>query len=356
MPHCGKSSLLTNLLCSLTLALGHRMPFAQLKRRDFITLLCGASAWPFAVRAQQGSGMRRVGVLLPYIKSDSQAQARVTAFQVALQERGWDGGNVAFEFRYAEGQLDRLPALAADLVYASVHVILTAGTESTDAARKAATTIPIVMAAVGDPIAAGFIASLARPGANVTGASLLATELTAKRLELLKEVLPALTRLAVLWSANNASVMQKFKQIESAAPLLGVQLQALELRAPSDIEKSFASATQFGAEAVMTTEDAIQITYRARLVDLAKRQRIPVASEFGEFARAGALMSYGPSILDSFRHAAGYIDKILKGAKPADLPVEQPTRFELIINLNTARALGLAVPPVMLGRADEVIE
>ena len=160
----------------------------------------------------------------------------------------------------------------------------------------------------------------------------------------------------VLWSASNASVIQKFKQIEAAAPLLGVQLQAHELRAPSDIESSFEAAAQFGAEAVMTTEDAIQITYRAQLVDLAKRQRIPVASEFGEFARAGALMSYGPSILDSFRHAAGYIDKILNGAKPADLPVEQPTRFELIINLNTAKALGLAVPPTLLSRANEVIE
>jgi putative ABC transport system substrate-binding protein len=329
-----------------------------MRRREFITLLGSAAvAWPLAARAQQTERMRRIGVLLPYIESDSQAQARVTALQVALRERGWAyGRNVAFEFRYAEGQVDRLPALAADLVHTNVDVILTAGTESTDAARKATTNIPIVMAAVGDPIAAGFIASLAQPGGNVTGASLLATELTAKRLELLKEILPALTRLAVLWSANNASVIQKFKQIEAAAPVLGVQLRTLELRAPSDIEKSFESAAQFGAEAVMTTEDAIQITYRARLVDLAKRQRIPVASEFGEFAHAGALMSYGPSILDSFRHAAGYIDKILNGAKPADLPVEQPTRFELVLNLKTAKALGITVPPSLLSRADEVIE
>src|SRR6516165_10392351 len=329
-----------------------------MRRREFIALFGGvAVVWPVAARAQQGVQMRRIGILLPYIESDSQAQARVTALRTALEERGWvPGQNVTFDFRYAEGQLDRLPILAADLVRMNVHVILTAGTEATDAARKASGSIPIVMAAVGNPIAAGFISSLARPGGNVTGASLLATELTAKRLELLKETLPALTRLVVLWSASDASVIQKFKQIEAAAPLLGVQLQAHELRAPSDIEKSFEAAAQFGAEAVMTTEDAIQITYRAQLVDLAKRQRIPVASEFGEFARAGALMSYGPSILDSFRHAAGYIDKILNGAKPADLPVEQPTRFELIINLNTAKALGLAVPPTLLSRADEVIE
>jgi putative tryptophan/tyrosine transport system substrate-binding protein len=329
-----------------------------MRRRDFITLFGGAAAvWPLAAWAQQADRVRRMGVLLPYIESDSQAQARVTAFRAALQERGWaDGRNVSFEFRYAEGKVDRLPALAADLVHSNVDVILTAGTESTDAARKATTNIPVVMAAVGDPIAAGFIASLARPGGNVTGASLLATDLTAKRLELLKETLPALSRLAVLWSRSNASVVQKVKQIEVAAPMLSVQLQTLELRTPSDIEKSFESAAQFGADAIMTTEDAIQITYRARLIDLGKQKRIPVASEFGEFAQAGALMSYGPSILDQFRQAAGYVDKIFRGAKPVDLPVVQPTRFELIINLKTAKALGLIVPPMLLARADEVIE
>jgi len=237
-----------------------------------------------------------------------------------------------------------------------MDVIVTAGTESTDAARKATKNIPIVMAAVGDPIAAGFIASLARPGGNVTGASLLATELTAKRLQLLNETLPGLTRVAVLWSAANASVVQKVKQIQTAAPLFGVQLQLLELRAASDIEKSFESAAQFGAQAVMTTEDALQITNRVRVAELGRRHRIPVASEFAEFARAGALMSYGPSILDQFRDAAGYVDKIFKGAKPSDLPVEQATRFELLINLKTAKALGLTIPPSLLGRADEVIQ
>jgi putative ABC transport system substrate-binding protein len=264
--------------------------------------------------------------------------------------------NVAFEFRYAEGHMDRLPALAADLVRTNVDVVVTAGTEPTDAARKATTIIPIVMVAIGDPLAAGFIASLARPGGNITGTSLLATELSAKRLALLKEALPALARLAILWSPNNASTVQKLKQIEAAAATLGVQTQSLDLRASGDIEKSFQLAAQFGAEAVMTTEDAIQITYRARVVDLATRQRIPVASEFGEFAHAGAFMSYGPNILDSFRHAGDYVDKVLKGAKPADLPVEQPTRFELIINLNSAKALGITMPASILSRADEVIE
>lgn len=327
-------------------------------RRRFLFLLGGtATAWPLTARAQQPERVRRIGVLLPYIERDSQAQARVAAFLAALQERGWaDGRNVGFEFRYAEGQPDRLPALAVDLVQRNVDVILTAGTEATDIARRATKDIPIVMAAVGDPIAAGFIASLARPGGNVTGASLLATELTAKRLQLLKDALPALTRLAVLWSAANASVIEKLKQIQTAAPLFGVQLHPFELRAPSDIERAFASAVQFGAQAVMTTEDALQITYRARVVELGKRHRMPVASEFGEFARAGALMSFGPSIHDQFRYAAGYVDKIFKGAKPGDLPVEQATRFELIVNLKTAKALGVMIPPSILGRADEVIQ
>jgi len=328
---------------------------------DRRTFLAGTGvvflAAPLAAEAQQPIRGRQLGLLLPYIESDSQAQARVTAFRASLHERGWtDGRNVQFEFRYTEGQSERLPSLAADLVQRRVDVIVTAGTEATDAARRATKSIPIVMAAVGDPIAAGFIASLARPGGNVTGASLLATELTAKRLELLKEVLPSLSRLAVLWSAANASVIQKLKQIQAAAPQFGVQLHPVELRAPGDLEKGFDSAVRFGAQAVMTTEDAIQITYRARVVELGRRHRLPVASEFAEFAQAGSLMSFGPSILDQFRSAAGYVDKLFKGAKPEDLPVEQATRFELMINLKTAKALGLTIPPSLLARADQVIE
>jgi putative ABC transport system substrate-binding protein len=257
-----------------------------MNRRAFVAGLGAVLAAPIFADAQQAGRVQRLGLLLPYVQSDPQAQARVNAFTAALQERGWTLQNVQFEFRYTEGKPDRLSAFATDLVQRNVDVILTAGTESTDAARKATQTIPIVMAAVGDPIAAGFIASLAHPGANVTGASLLATELTAKRLQLLKDVLPTLTRLTVLWSAGNASVAQKRKQIEVAAPQLGVQLQTFELRVPDDLDKGFESAVRFGAHAVMTTEDAIQITYRARVVELGKRHRMPVASEFGEF-RAG---------------------------------------------------------------------
>jgi len=325
-----------------------------MERRQFISIVAAAVTWPLTVQAQQ---LRRVGVLLPYMERESQAKARVAAFQASLAERGWVGDhNVQFDFRYAEGRLNQLPALAADLANARIDVIVTVGSEATDAARKATVTTPIVMATVGDPVAAGYIASLARPGGNITGASLFATELTAKRVELLKEALPSLSRLAVMWGPNNASVVQKFKQVQAAATVLQIPIKSLEVRAAEDIERSFDLAAQFGAEALMTTEDAIQITNRARIVEFAKRQQIPVASEFGDFAHAGALMTYGPNILDSFRSAAGYVDKILKGVKPADLPVAQPTKFELILNLKTARTLGLTIPPTLIARADEVIE
>jgi putative tryptophan/tyrosine transport system substrate-binding protein len=329
-----------------------------MRRRDFLCTLLGATAAlpPLAAVAQQPK-VPRVGLLLPYVQSEAQAQARVAAFQTSLEERGWvDHRNVALEFRYSEGRLDQLPALVSDLVAANVNVVLTAGTEATGAAQRVGTSVPIVMVAIGDPIAAGFIASLARPGGNITGTSLLATELSAKRVQLLMETIPTLTRLAVLWGPGNASTGQKLQQIQAAAAVLGAEVQSLELRVSGDIEKAFEAAAQSGAGAVMTTEDAIQISHRERVVELANKQGIPVASEFGEFARTGALMSYGPNILDSFRNAASYVDKILKGAKPVDLPVEQPTRFELVINLKTAKALGLTVPPSILARADEVIE
>jgi putative ABC transport system substrate-binding protein len=329
-----------------------------MRRRTVLAFLGGgAIGWPLVARAQSPDRVRVLGLLLPYIQSDPQAQARVSAFTGAFRERGWtDGQNVRLDFRYTQGQPNRLPALAVDLVQRKVDAILTAGTESTDAARKATKTIPIVMAAVGDPIAAGFIASLARPGGNITGASLLATELTAKRLELLKEVLPTLTRLAVFWSAANASVLQKLKQIQAAAPRFAVRVHAFELHVPDDLDKSFKSAVQVGAQAVITTEDAIQITYRTRIAELGKQYKIPVASEFGEFAQAGTLMSFGPSILDQFRYAARYVDHLFRGARPGDLPVEQATRFELLVNLKTAKALGVPIPSAILSRADEVIE
>ena len=331
---------------------------SDIRRREFITLLGGAAAAaPLIARAQQADRVRRIGMLLPYIASDPQNQARVATFQTALQQLGWtEGRNVTFEFRYAEGKLDRLAVLATELVRMNVDVILTAGTEPIDAARKATSIIPIVMATVGDPVAAGFVESLARPGGNVTGLSLFATELSAKRLELLKETLPGLKRLAIILNPDNASVVLKSKEIEAAAGVLGIQIQSLRIRNAEDFEKILEPAVLANVDAVITTEDALQVINRARIIALAMQGGIPVAAEFGELARAGALISYGPSVVDLWRRAAGHVDKILKGVKPADIPVEQPTRFEFIINLKTASALGLTIPPSVLARADEVIE
>jgi putative ABC transport system substrate-binding protein len=328
------------------------------RRREFITLISGAVvSWPLVSRAEQPERVRRIGVLLSYSEHDPQAEARVAAFRDSLQGLGWTNGrNAEFEFRYAEGKLDRLQTLADQLVRMNVDVILTAGTESIQAGQRATASIPIVMATVGDPTGAGIVTNLARPGGNVTGFSLLATELSAKRLELLKETIPALNRLAVLWNPDNASVTLKFKEIEAAARTAGIQTQALQLRRVDEIEMLFEFAKLQSAQAIITTEDALQVIHRGRIIDLTKRQGIPVAAEFGEFAHAGALMSYGPDILDMFRRAAGYVDKILRGNSPADLPVQQPTKFELVINLKTAKALGLTIPPSVLTRADEVIE
>jgi putative ABC transport system substrate-binding protein len=329
-----------------------------MQRREFITLLGGAAvAWPLSARAQQPARMRRIGMLMFSTESDALNNALIAAFRTGLKERGWtEDRNVKLEFRYAGSKLDQLPILAADLVRANVDLIVTGGTESIQAASKASASIPIIMTTIGDPVGAGVVASLARPGGNVTGLSLYATELSAKRVELLKEVLPTLTRVAVLWNPNNASVVLKFKEIEAAAKSLNIQVRSLPIREAGDIEKMLQPAELDRAEAVITTEDALQVAHRTSIVDLATQRKIPVALEFNVLARAGALMSYGPSILDLWRRSADYVDKIFKGANPADLPVEQPTRFELVINLKTAKALGFAVPPTMLTRADEVIE
>jgi putative tryptophan/tyrosine transport system substrate-binding protein len=328
-----------------------------MRRRDFIKVLgSGAAMWSLAARGQQSDRVRRIGILLSSTESDALTHALINSFRTGFREHGWtEGLNFKLEFRYAGGKLEQLPMLAADLVQANVDLIVTGGTEPIQAASKATTSIPIAMTTIGDPVGAGVVASLARPGGNVTGLSLLATELSAKRVELLKG-LPTLTRVAVLWNPTNASVVLKFKEIETAAKFLNIQVRSMPIREAKDIERVLQPAELDNAEAVITTEDALQMTYRSRIIDLARQQKVPVASEFGVFARSGSLMSYGPSILDLWRRAAGYVDKIFKGVKPADLPVEQPTSFELVVNLKSAKALGLAVPPTMLTRVDEVIE
>jgi putative ABC transport system substrate-binding protein len=298
----------------------------------------------------------RIGVLMlaPLAARPQQWEA----FRQGLRDRGYvPGQNAVVEFRSADSKPDRLADLAADLINTvNVDVIVASGTEASQAAQRATRTIPIVMSNTGDPVGAGIVASLARPGGNVTGLSLLATELSAKRLELLKETVPGVTRVAVLWNPANASVSLKVKETMTAARTLGLQLQSLEARTPADIEPQIRAASRGRAEALITADDQFLSSQRVPLTSQALRQKLPVASEFKEFAEAGALCSYGPSLPDLARRAAIFVDRILKGAKPADLPVEEPTKFELIINMKTAKALGLAIPPSVLIRADQVIE
>jgi ABC-type uncharacterized transport system substrate-binding protein len=334
-----------------------RSAMLNMKRREFITLLGGAAtAWPLAAWAQQTEGIRRIGVLLLVSAGDAEFQRRAAVLRQALGELGWTEKNTTFEFRFAEGKLDQLPALAAELVRAKVDVIVTQGTDSTLAVRQATSTIAIVMASIGDAVGIGIVPSLARPGGNITGLTLVATEQSTKRLELIKEISPGLARLAVLWNGNNASHRLQLKEMETATPVLGLRLQSVPVRDAGELDAGFQAAVQAGVQAVVTMDDQLINFLRARIVDLATRRKLPVMGEFRPMTAAGGLMNYGPNQTDMWRRTAVYIDKILKGAKPADLPIERPTKFELVINLNTARALGLDVPAKLLALADEVIE
>jgi putative tryptophan/tyrosine transport system substrate-binding protein len=330
---------------------------AYFKRREFISLLGGAAACPLAARAEQSDRLRRVGVLQGLAESDPEWPRRFGAFKQRLQELGWtEGRNVAFEFRFAGGKPERLPGLATDLVQANVDVILTNAAQSIEAARKATSTIPIVMASVGDALGAGYVASLARPGGNVTGLTLVATDQSAKRLQLVKEIVPNLVRVAVLWNGNASGHRLQLQEMERATPALGIALRSLPIRNADDIDASLQAAVQANAQAIATMDDPVVQSQRGRIVAFAMRQRVPVMSEFRAATEAGTLMSYGPNQVDLWRRSAAYVDKILRGANPADLPVEQPTKFELVINLKTAKALGLTVPDKLLALADEVIE
>jgi putative ABC transport system substrate-binding protein len=285
------------------------------------------------------------------------APALSAPFFKALRELGWvEGKNVAFEHRYAENRLERLPELAADLVRRRVDVIAAAGTLAPLAAKRATTTIPIVMTAAGDPLGSGLVASLARPDGNVTGMSLMATDLGAKRLELLKEVVPRLSRVVVLWNADNPYSVLVFKETQAGGRTLGIEVRSLEVRGPDDFDSAFEAAKGLRPDALITVEDPLTGDHRTRIAEFTARQQLPSLHGIRDFVAAGGLISYGPSIADLFRRAAYYVDKILRGAKPADLPVQQPTKFEMVINLKTAKALGLTVPATLLAQADEVIE
>jgi putative tryptophan/tyrosine transport system substrate-binding protein len=329
-----------------------------MRRRDFVTLVIGAStvAWPFAADAQQAVKIARIG----YLASNLGNQGPVESFRQGLRDLGYvEGRNVIIEYRDAQGKLEPLQALAAELVALKVDVIVASSTAAALAAKRATTDIPIVFGTVPDPVASGLVASLARPGGNVTGLSNLNADLVGKCLEYLTQAIPGAKRIAVLsqpGAFGEHTEREMLKSAEVAAGVLGIQLQFVEARSPADIDKAFSEIAGARPDAAIVLVSGMLLGERKRLVDLAASNRLPVLYTFRELADAGGLMSYGTSLADLFRRAASYVDKILKGAKPADLPVEQPVKLELVINLKTAQALGLTVPPTLVARADQVIE
>jgi putative ABC transport system substrate-binding protein len=307
-----------------------------------------------SAEAQQAGKVTRIGFLSPFSPSDTAHWHE--AFRQGLRDHGWiEGKNIRIEYRYAEGKNDRLPNLVADLVRLKVDIIVASISTDALAAKNATRTIPIVMASPGDPVASGFVESLSRPGGNITGLSQMAPELAGKRLELLKEIVSKLSRVAVLWNPQGLSSTLSWKELQLPARELGVQLHSLEVRSSNDIDKAFEDATRARAVAVAIMPDPAFAGNLKRIAELAAKSRLPSIFHLREYADSGGLMTYGPDRTDMFRRAATYVDKILKGTKPADLPVEQPTKFELVINLKTAKQIGLTIPPNVLARADKVI-
>ena len=328
-----------------------------MQRREFIVGFSAAMAWPLMARAQQRVRTRRIGVLLEAISSDPEFLRRIAVFTQSLRELGWiEGQNLAIETRYSERKSERLPALVTELIESKIDVFVIQGIGPLQAARKATDTIPIVMPGTGDAVGMGLVASLARPGGNITGLTMISTQQSTKRLQLIKEIYPSLVRLAVVWNEAAPPHRLQLKELELAAPVLGIALHPIAMRQTEEIEVGLQTAIQANAQAIMTLDDPVVQSQRLRIIEFAMRHRLPVMGEFKVNTDAGALMSYGASQLDMWRRSAIYVDKILKGAKPADLPVEQPTKFDFVINLKTAKALGLEIPPLLLTRADEVIE
>ena len=325
-----------------------------MKRREFISLLGSAAvAWPLAARAQQPGKLPTIGFL--GTTTPSAWSQWVAAFVQRLRDFGWiEGRTIAVEYRWAEGRDERFVEIAAELVQLKVDVIVTSGTALL-AAKQATSVIPIVFAVANDPVGSGFVASLSRPGGNITGLSLQSTDLAGKRLELFREVVPDLRRLAIMAHVGNPGAVLELAEVQAAARALGLEVATLEIRRAEDIAPAF-EALNGRVDALYIETDALIFTHRIRINTLALAARLPTMHSVRAYVEAGGLMSYGPNYTDLFRRAGELVDKILRGAKPADIPVEQPTKFDLAINLTTAKALGLEVPPTLLARADEVIE
>ena len=327
----------------------------SMKKNIFgLTLCTMLFALSSSAGAQQPTKLPRIG----YLTAGSLAaqSARIEAFREGLHELGYtEGKNIVIELRFGEGKSERVPALAAELVRLKVDIIVSAGQTVTRAAKKATDTIPIVMAQDQDPVGSGFVASLAHPGGNITGLATLAPEISGKRLELLKEIVPSLSRVAVLGSSTEPANAQNLKETELAAGALGMQLQYLDVRGPKDIETAFRAASKGRADAVLVLSSSVFTSRRTQIADLAVKSRLPAIYYSPEWMEVWGLITYGVSFNDLYHRAATYVDKILKGVRPADLPVEQPTKFELVINLKTAKRIGLTIPPNVLARADKVI-
>jgi putative tryptophan/tyrosine transport system substrate-binding protein len=326
-----------------------------MRRREFITLAGGAAAWPLGARAQQLAKVPRVG----FMGNSSEALEAnlVGPFREGLREAGYqEGRNIIVEYRWAEGKYDRFPALVAELLAAKVDVIVTAGTPAAFAVKNATTMVPLVMVAVGDPVGTGLVPNLARPGGNLTGLSSIAPDLEGKRLELLREVVPGLAHVGVFFNPSNLFHTVSMQQARAAAAALGIRLLPLTVGVSQDLDAAFAGILKEKPDALLVLADRVYLHERNRMMEFALRHRLPNANAHKEMVEAGGLMSYGPSYEDMHRRAADYVDRILKGAKPGDLPIQQPTKFDLKVNLKSAKALGIDVSPTLLARADEVIE
>jgi len=327
-----------------------------MRRREFIGFI-GAAAWPIAGRAQQSERKRRVGVLMGLAADDAQGQDRIAAFEKGLQQLGWtDGRDLQIDYRRGGGNTDLTRKYAAELVALEPDVILASGGSVMGALLQATRTVPIVFTQTPDPVAAGFVASLARPGGNATGFTTAEYGISAKWLELLKEIAPWVTRAAVLRDPTVASGIGQFASIQSVAPSFGVELSPIDLRNESEIERSVAAFARGSNGGLIVTSSSLAAVHRQTIITLAARYRLPAVYNYRYFITSGGLISYGPDPIDQYRRAAGYVDRILRGEKVADLPVQGPTKFELAINLKAAKTLGLIVPSSLLARADEILE